>query len=92
MIHIQKEGALQKSGLNIIVGTLGRPWISFSWFTVDLISLNVIQYYCRIRLYLYPWIMCSKHIYNFLENYLGVHDLIIIKREEYENLYKLSVS
>lgn len=48
MIHIRKEGAYLKTGLNITVGRVGwKPWVQFIWVQYS-IQYHMLKY-SRLR-------------------------------------------
>ena len=70
MIHWTPEGSITEPGLNIyFTWGKGKPWLSLSWVSVELATLNVSRKYFRIRTICSPYCIYDSMRYNIIENY-----------------------
>lgn len=86
MIHLTREGAHKKIGLNLYraAGGFVAAWV---WYTPATHELKGWRF--RLRMHIKPRILWSVERCNVIDNYLMVHDCDIVNRETLVDLKEL---
>lgn len=83
MIHIKREGAYFKLGLNLYRAPGGFVAV---WAWYDFATHKAKTWRLRLRMHIKPRILWSVETFSVIDSYLRAHDLELIHREVIHDL------